>query len=211
LEIYGVVRAVHLKSVISADLLRTLAVSAAELTISQAPASTKANRDRLDDAKTVFHMGWWMKYCVCPFLSKDATFLPAQKFLDVNRPLWDLINKFFAEEFPVEAARHASIHKPLGHQLGAFAMAVLNIDLISGVHNDPSDCRRGMAASASFGEWEDGGDFGLAEWGIVIKTRPGDLTFFNSYQDKHFVTPTSGIRNSVLLFSHQSLFNFHKV
>ena len=158
----------------------------------------------------MYHLGLWKKYSAFPFLSKDTESLAAQTFLTANRVLWSLVTRYFAYYFPSVHSRHNAIPKPVGHQLGSFAMVALNLDLKTLAHRDKSDCFDGMAVIIPFGNWS-GGNLRLHELGLEVQSRPSDLTFFDSHNITHSVSDIIGTRNVALLFSHQSLFDFYGV
>jgi hypothetical protein len=138
--------------------------------------------------------------------------MESHRFLDANRPLWNIVNALFREHFPELVPLYEKVEFPANHPLGLFALAVVNLDMIAGKHHDRHDPSFGVTACIRFGDSdESGGDFGLSEHRILAKTAPGDLLFFNSRRDEHYVTPMPGVRNSLLLFTHEAVFKYYGV
>src|SRR5262249_29123558 len=121
-------------------------------------------------------------------------------------PLFAHLGKMFHLFFPTLHDHYQSVAATLS--ITAFqpwAAVALNIDFPSQPHLDSRDCKHGLCWVIPFGNWE-GGNLQLHDLDVEVALRPGDVVAFRSTAIRHSNTAYTGIRNSLVLFSHNSLF-----
>ena len=89
-------------------------------------------------------------------------------------------------------------------------MVALNLNAATRPHVDHDDCVGGISAVAPFGLFS-GGRFRYDDHDVEVNLIPGDVLFFDSHLLRHSVTEFQGTRNSITLFSHQSLFDYYQI
>ena len=84
-------------------------------------------------------------------------------------------------------------------------MCAVNFNTICGYHIDRDDDKYGFCWLVPLGEWE-GGDLIFPQLNVRIKLKPGNILAFRSNLLVHGNLPCSGIRHSLVFFTHNNLF-----
>jgi hypothetical protein len=84
-------------------------------------------------------------------------------------------------------------------------MCAINFNTISGYHIDRDDDKYGFCWLVPLGEWE-GGDLIFPQLNVRIKLKPGNILAFRSNLLVHGNLPCSGVRHSLVFFTHNNLF-----
>ena len=71
-------------------------------------------------------------------------------------------------------------------------------------HKDMSDTPRGWVAMICCGNFT-GGYLVLADLGVKLDFKPGDIIFFRSRLLEHFITDFVGERSSLVFFTHENV------
>ncbi len=88
-------------------------------------------------------------------------------------------------------------------------MAILNIDSPSTFHIDTRDWQNGFCVVVTFGNYS-GGELRFPALNVSINIKKGDSIFFQSHKLEHGNKETFGTRHSLVLVSHNTLFNRRK-
>jgi hypothetical protein len=83
-------------------------------------------------------------------------------------------------------------------------MCAVNFNTICGYHIDQND--DGFCWIVPLGEWE-GGDLIFPQLKVRIKLKPGNILAFRSNLLLHGNLPCSGVRHSLVFFTHNNLFS----
>ncbi|UZO17195.1 uncharacterized protein OCT59_008556 [Rhizophagus irregularis] len=86
-----------------------------------------------------------------------------------------------------------------------FGMCAVNFNTICGCHIDRDDDKYGFCWLVPLGEWK-GGDLIFPQLNIRIKLKPGNILAFRSNLLVHGNLPCSGVRHSLVFFTHNDLF-----
>jgi hypothetical protein len=84
-------------------------------------------------------------------------------------------------------------------------MCAVNFNTICGYHIDRDDDKYGFCWLVPLGEWK-GGDLIFPQLNIRIKLKPGNILAFRSNLLVHGNLPCSGVRHSLVFFTHNDLF-----
>ena len=166
------------------------------------------------------HYAAWKQYVQRPRISNEFTAdLPySQTFLDMNKPLFERL----AEDLRLIDSRIAVKFQGVGRDLpvgvrplcGSWLGCAINEgqdDVVGGkTHRDVNDDPGGFNAVVPFGLFE-GADILLWPLEARVEFRRGDvLFFFGSLIAHNTIGVTAGVRNSLDLFSHKSIFDWSK-
>jgi hypothetical protein len=196
------------RSVLDAVDLQTLLDS----TIALTSAKSKHRTDLKRGVDCVFHLGCWRSYTQQPFVTSGSRTQAVKTWIETNRGVFRKLNNLFMERFPALFRRYMSVEMPV-RMFGAWAAVAINCGLQHGVgirlHRDAHDYRGGLCWTIPFGEFN-GGDLLLPELKLRLEYAAGDVCAFQSLQ-QHQVLPFSGKnRFSMVLFSHNTLFNTYE-
>ncbi|KAK6977551.1 hypothetical protein R3P38DRAFT_2581340 [Favolaschia claudopus] len=110
------------------------------------------------------------------------------------------IKKLLPEEY--SAIEVWASHLPLNERSAAYPFGgyVINLCISTVGHRDKRDHRFCVVISYCHGEGV-GGDLGMYETGLLLRTRPWDVSIFPSCEITHFNTPINGVRISIVLHS----------
>jgi len=92
---------------------------------------------------------------------------------------------------------------------GPWSMAILNIDTQSNLHIDSKDWHNGFCAIVAFGDYA-GGELHFPLLNVTLNIERKDAALFQSHKLQHGNQDTIGTRHSLVLVSHNSLFNVLK-
>jgi len=84
-------------------------------------------------------------------------------------------------------------------------MCAINFNTLCGYHIDRHDDKYGFCWLVPLGEWE-GGDLIFPQLKVRIKLKPGNILAFRSNLLVHGNLPYSGVRHSLVFFTHNNLF-----
>ena len=85
-------------------------------------------------------------------------------------------------------------------------MCAVNFNTICGYHIDRDDDKYGFCWLVPLGDWE-GGDLIFPQLNVRIKLKPGNILAFRSNLLVHGNLPFSGVRHSLVFFTHNNLFS----
>src|SRR5215216_7813631 len=85
-------------------------------------------------------------------------------------------------------------------------MCAVNFNTICGYYIDCDDDKYGFCWLVSLGDWE-GGDLIFPQLNVRIKLKPGNILAFRSNLSVHGNLPYSGVRYSLVFFTHNNLFS----
>ncbi|KAK6981412.1 hypothetical protein R3P38DRAFT_2578469, partial [Favolaschia claudopus] len=93
-------------------------------------------------------------------------------------------------------------HLPLNERSAAYPFGgyIMNLCISTVGHRDNRDHRFCVVISYCHGEGV-GGDLGMYETGLLLRTRPWDVGIFPSSAITHFNMPINGVRISIVLHS----------
>src|SRR5918994_1996381 len=85
-------------------------------------------------------------------------------------------------------------------------MCTVNFNTICGYYIDHDDDKYGFCWFVLLGDWE-GGDLIFSQLNVRIKLKPGNILAFRSNLLVHENLPCSGVRYSLVFFTHNNLFS----
>jgi hypothetical protein len=186
------------------SLLATLASSLSEL-MEKFPPHAGVNGNRGD--KSVYHFGTWRSSSVQPYLIADTRNEHSQRWISTNYPLFQKVEQIFKETFPQLHQQYKRIaDEQITTVIACWCSLAVNIDFPATVHTDTKDYRHGYCWVLPFGTWTEGGDLRCEKINVEVKLRPGDLVCFQSSKIPHWVTNYNNVRNSIVFFTHHSMF-----
>lgn len=156
-----------------------------------------------------YYLGYWRES------SKVVTQTPhfkssfSQQWWKANELLFDHAAMYLKVDFPNMFDCYQTIDEQLRPFGKCWSLAVLNIEGTCEFHADTKDWRNGLCCVIPFSkhDWK-GGELSFPHLNIRVNGKSGDLIFFQSHLLEHGNLPvTEGNRNSLVLVSHNNLFN----
>jgi hypothetical protein len=174
----------------------------------------------------VWHFALWTFYKTEPYVSANTRgnnvydMEAVARFLSAMAPLQQAAANLFRIFLPNDYARYKQqfdrlrrIFKSMSHIQFSSKMAFLGMALLQNLrvllHTDNADDKHGFVIMTPFGKFT-GGHLLVGSWSIQYRMeyQPGDVVIFNSGILPHAITPFEGIRQAVVLFSHEEMFKF---
>jgi len=185
---------------IPATFMQTLTLSTSALVGLQTPGQHTTKRG----FESVFHFGFWRKYMPFPQQTSESETKAAQDWMHQNVPLFMWLAKIFRLEFTDLFNEYTSIPEEY-RPFVAWTTCALNINFAVAPHRDWDDYRGGLCWVIPFGDFT-GGSLFLEDFNIEICCQPGDIIAFRSYWITHEVLDFFGERNSLVLFTGNTMY-----
>lgn len=160
--------------------------------------------NRHSQEKTL-HVGCWRKMANVPYVTSDSRNPDAQKWMQENDPLFQLLGDMFKTHFPYLYRTYLEVKLPCP-RLGAWATCAINFNYGAiSKHIDSDDYRSGLCWVTTCGNYENGELF-FPQLNMEFAIQPGDVIAFKSFELEHEVKQYTGSRYSIVLFQHHDLF-----
>jgi len=188
---------------ISNSLLTTLCTSTNRLVEEYPPP--KGDTSRGDDER--YHFGHWKKFQEEPYEISETKHPAARMWISQNTKLWQKLAKVFKSFDSRLFTRYQNglDYWGIRSYFPPWFSLALNIDFAATPHKDEHDYRSGYCWVLTFGQFR-GGALRLKELNATIQMKAGNLVCFKSHLFTHWVEKYSGIRNSIVMFTHDELF-----
>ena len=138
---------------------------------------------------------------MCPH-SKNSAF---SGWLKCNNQLFTTLSNLLKMHYPTLYTAYTKLDEKY-RLFGIWSMAVLNINSPSTYYIDTKDWQNGFCIVITFGDYA-GGELHFPELNITLDIQQSDLVFFQSHKLTHGNKDTIGTRHSLVLVSHNTLFN----
>jgi hypothetical protein len=141
---------------------------------------------------------------MCPH-SKNLAF---PEWLNCNNQLFTALSDILKMYYPALYTEYNKLEEQY-RLFGAWSMAILNINSFSTFHIDTKDWKNGFCVVITFGDYV-GGELHFPGLNITLNLQQRDVVFFQSHKLEHGNKDTIGTRHSLVLVSHNTLFNISK-
>lgn len=190
------------QNVIPSEMLDTLQASTDHL-LHDFPIATRTNSRGKTRAHT---FGTWRESADHPFQTGNTNSGPALEWILFNGGLIGLLDELFKKSFP---ALHKEYYNAIAdietETFGAWANITVNHNFACKPHRDKKDFYHGLCWVIPFGSWT-GGNICFKEIDVEVKLNSSDVICFASAKLTHWVQSYIGERNSLVLFTHHSMF-----
>jgi hypothetical protein len=193
------------KTIIPIELVTTLETSTTTLIESFSIPSDTTVRGK----QNCYYFGHWResspKITQCPHTQNPAF----EPWFKANSPLFVYLSSVLKKHYPSLYKEYEKV-KQQYRLFGCWSMAILNIDSPSEFHTDLKDWRNGFCVVVTFGDYT-GGELHFPLLNVTVNIEKGDVLFFQSHKLEYGNREvTTGARNSLVLVSHNNLFNLLK-
>jgi len=193
------------KTIIPLELVTTLETSTTTLIEQFSTPSDTTVRGK----QNCYYFGHWREssptITQCPH-TRNPAFEP---WLKANSLLFQCLSSILKEHYPDLYGAYKKVEEQY-RLFECWSMAILNIDSPSEFHIDSKDWRNGFCVVITFGKFT-GGELHLPLLNVTVNIERCDVLFFQSHKLEHGNREvTSGARNSLVLVSHNNLFNVPK-
>jgi len=192
-----------LKDVIPSKFVKTLQTTTSILIEVFKPTKHETCRGE----QLCYYFGHWRdsskNIIMCPH-TKNPAF---SDWFNNNKPLFEFLGDLLKEHYPKLYEQYETLSKEY-RLFGPWSMAILNIDSPSVLHTDFKDWHNGFCTVITFGDYE--GELHFPLLNITLNIEEKDVALFQSHKLEHGNKDIVGTRHSLVLVSHNTLFNLHK-
>jgi len=142
---------------------------------------------------------------MCPHTQNPAF----ENWYKDNQLLFKFLGNLLKEYYPEMYQAYETIDTEY-RMFGPWSMAILNIDSQSNLHIDSKDWYNGFCVVIAFGKDYIGGELHFPLLNVTLNIERMDAVLFQSHKLQHGNQDTIGTRHSLVLVSHNSLFNMKK-
>lgn len=187
---------------IATELMDTLGTSTDQLIKSYPPPADRTCRGK----QNCYYFGHWRKYTSDITKTLHTVHEAFQVWYQHNTPLFQFLSNLLEKTFPSLYKQYMDRVDEEYRLFGAWSFAVVNVNSPSTFHKDTADWSHGFCVVVAFGEYQ-GGELCFPSCNVNVELRMGDAIFFQSHSLTHGNLPVTGTRHSLVLTSHNTLFN----
>jgi len=155
--------------------------------------------------QTSYYFGYWRKYSQFITMTPQTKHEAFNDWYQQNLPLFEFLGNLLKINYTKLYEAYEKIDSKY-RLFGPWSMAVLNINSISNFHVDSADWFNGFCLVISFGDFN-GAELHFPVINVTLNIEETDVALFQSHKLEHGNNPFCGIRHSLVLVSHNNLFN----